>query len=510
MNKRGLALLIAIIILGSCIAFTACDKIMGGGSKLFSVSDKRVKIAASDGKDTLWILAKGKFIEAEKGKLNTSSGVNVLQNAAGDKAAISVVLNNDSTKLLYFDGEKVSEIATAKEDSYFYDAVISADGNGVAYSLWDNDKEELSLYLFDGKKVEKIAKNAHIMAISPNGKTVCYKKYSKDGDSYSEDFRGCFYTGGEEYSLGNYSTPFAIADNAKYVYFEREASDGSTVIYVQKKDNEDSRQKIMNISDGFNSCAFNCDCSQAIYTVSDRGTYIVKDGAEPQKLTSKECYPLAPDNTEYAYYDKSFEGAGYYNICTSGISDFTSDKLVWTTMSGGYVTGIFKITKDGTETLVSGEDMYHVMLAEDLHTVIYVKDGTLWAIDSSAKDPEPVKILNVTEVYKWEVPNDGYTVYYVDEFYDFYAKKGSEKATKIMEANDEAAQSIRTFKGDLYLIYEGELYTSSGGKAVKLEGAGKDLDYMMVIGSSLLVQNKSGEYITTADGKTFSKFDGSK
>ena len=406
---------------------------------------------------------------------------------------------------MYYDGTKVTDIATAKGDSEFVDAVISADGSGVAYSLWNADTGETSVYLFSGKEAEKIAKDAEVTAISPNGKTVCYKKYSKDGDTYSNNYRGCFYTGGAEYVIGNFCTPFAVADGAKYVYFYREATDDSSVMYVQKKDNEDTRQKILSSDEGYNSLALNRDCTQLIYSVENRGTYLVKDGAEPQKLTSKECFPITPDNCTYAYNDKTYSAAGSNGIVTAGVKDFASDKLLWMTTQGGYVTGIFKITEDGTEAVITGSELYRVILANDFHTVYYATDAKLWSIDTDAADPEPVKLLDISEVYNWEISADSGTVYYVDQFYDFYAKKGSAKAVKIIEGNDDAAHSIRCFRGNLYLIYEGELYTSDGGKAVKIKEAGNELTDMYVYDSSLLIQNKSGDYITSVDGKKFNK-----
>ncbi|MBO7397551.1 MAG: zinc ribbon domain-containing protein [Clostridia bacterium] len=503
--KKGKKVLIAVIVavlavalLAGAIALIASliGKKSGGN---FTVSDKKTYMLGADG-DTLWIFNSGKLTEAVKGELYSSSDYKVAFDAAKEKAAVLVTLKGGTYKLLYFDGKNVTEVASADDDVFDDEILISSNGEGIAYTFYDENNDP-HVYWFNGKKAEKIAEYAYATAISPDGKTVCYRKYSKVDGSYTSDYRGCYYTGGKEYVIGTNCTAFGVADGAKFVYFFREADDGSYIVYVQKKDNEDTRVKVGTSDDYVDGCAFNSDYTQAFYQIENKGTYLVKNGEEPVKLTSKAISPLLTNNTVYTSDDKA--DMDYMSI---GIKDFEDPNLLWEILDGGYTTRIMKLTSSGTETVISGDELYHVVLCDDFRTVIYAKDGKLLSFDTGAKNPEPVELLDLSEYSDWNTTNDGRVVFYADSFNDIYAKKGTGKAVKVFEGNEKVNSSVVFFQNKLFFVYENELYVSDGGKAEKVSGAGNEVKSLMTYGSTFFLQNEEGDLFCSGDGKTFTKF----
>ena len=506
-KKGGKKILIAVIaavlalaLVGGVIALIASlagGKMRGGN---FSLADESAAFFVGENNDTLCIVNSDcKLIEVEKGRLKDSSSYLYKTDASGKKAVIAVALKDGKYKLLYFDGNGVSDIVST--DQYvFGDLIIASGGNGVAYTLHDVEKNETGAYLFDGKKTEKIASDAEITAISPDGKTVCYRKLAKEDGSYTGDYRGVYYTGGDEHDIGSGCSIFAVANGAKFIYFWRESNSGDYTVYVQKKDNEDSRVKVLTSDDTVNACVFNRDYSQAVYQVEDKGTFLVKNGSDPVKLTSKECSPLIPDGTAFSYSDKT--DVEYFTV---GVDDFEDKNLCWTSFDHGYTTRIMKLTADGTETIVSGDELYHVVLRNDGRTVLYAKDGRLMSVDTGAKDPEPVELLDITGVANWDTTLDGEVIFYTDDFNDLYAIKGSGKAVKVKELDSDAVHTLQFFKSRVYFIFEKELYSSDGGKATKITSAGTGIEYIAVKGSVLLCQNSDYEIFCSSDGKNFTK-----
>ncbi|MDR0946870.1 MAG: zinc-ribbon domain-containing protein [Ruminococcus sp.] len=399
-----------------------------------------------------------------------------------DRSAVAVIISeeedyysSDGSDTIYiFDGELTKVPGDIQSVST---VTISDSGKGLTYFKPNYDDDTTELYLWSNGKTERIATGEyfyHTAAISPDGKTVAYAE-TEDGET-----AGYYYTKGERIKIGKEIIPVAVSDNAKYIYYDRNDS-----LYVQKGNNEDSRQKL---SENVYSFFLNKDYSQIFFHNSNRA-YISNKGGEKITVADFISELILPVNT--AVKEKS-------SYKTVGVDTFAGtffNEIGDTVM---YITKKF----EGQETAIDYYG-YSVKLSTDEKTLIFENFDGLAKIDGTNPKAREKQIIKSDEISEVWINDNGSQIYF--ENYDdeiLFSKNGS-KPKYVGEFVDEAI----VFKNKLYYISDGEFFVSGGKKASRITGFDDDEFYSLeTLGSYMLVETElDGDYYTfyTTDGKKY-------
>lgn len=378
----------------------------------------------------------------------------------GTKAA--VLINGDGTTganpggyVLYYVGGNVREIA-----KNVCAARISANGGSIVYvKNFDSASNTAELYIYSGGKSRLItsdysaALNMGRFAISPDGKTVAYT-LSAAGAAY--------YWDGRQHALGTGMDPFAIADGAKYVYYQDD--DGS--VYVQKGADAGSKEKLIDVSDLRNSSAassdffFNRDLSQILY-LSGATTYISLNGGPGEPLTGAVSDMLLPPGTAEVSVNFSI----YVSPAVIGCADFAD--MFYITDTGN----IIRIGKDYTPATVA-RNTVSPEIANDGATIVYLKGDSIYRVNGLKSDPAEVEPFN-GDLREFFLTSGGNAVFFMDSGGGLYYQKFGGKPN--MAASD--CYCINgLFKGNrlYYTTGDKELYWTTGGKGRAAGGFGGD------------------------------------
>jgi hypothetical protein len=383
-------------------------------------------------------------------------------------------LSSSSSK---FDGYSlyyVSDKATLISDGV-YSVKLSASGKGVAYvkELDSNDREG-ELHLWRGGKTERISDSIYIeysYCISPDGKTAAFVTGSSD------DYEGVYYNGSIN-KLGDSIEPFAIADKAKYVYYEKNSS---SYVMITK---DGSKLKLADLSSYF----FNKDLSQILYSDSDSGkTYAVLKGEEKKSLSGSIYAFIAPNNTQY------------YNH-VYGIKSFANTLYV---SDGGDIIRID--SKFETSSVAKKISESYIYLASDGKTLIYRKNDDIYKVNALKKEPSPEKLVN-GDVIMFLAVNKGSAVYFANNENELYYQKGKGEPELIGDDIDLSSSYayysyISVFKDKtLYYISDGELYSSTGKKGKVISSFDDDVELVGGGSFTIWARTEDSAY-SSSDGK---------
>ncbi len=364
----------------------------------------------------------------------------------------------DSDKNLYtVDAKGFNKIAEEVE-SY----LVSFDGKTIAYM-----DEENALYLFTGGKDKKVAEDIYALsAISPDGKAVAYTKQS------NENIRGYYYDG-KEHELGKNMTPVALSAKGTYVYYTNQ----NGVLYVQKGENSDDRQKIV---DGITNIFFNEDGTQVVANDGSK-TYFSEKGGERTDVSKNGLRLLVPSRT--------MRSGTFYGISS------LKDKLYYTYSSGeGYT--VYKLSSKLELSSAIARNVMSLTLQEDGKYMSYLKNNKLYLMNVTEKEPEG-KVLAI-DVESYISSNDGKLFLYEDEEGETYSVNRNGKAQKVIgESVDEWAAVSNGF---VYIL-DDEAYFTTGNKGSKITGFSDDVSDMSGYRDYVLLHCDDDTVFMLKDGK---------
>jgi hypothetical protein len=359
-------------------------------------------------------------------------------------------------------------------------AVISYSGGGLAY-IKDVDDGFGSLCLYSGGKNETITSDINNdsdeYVISPDGRVVAYSITDEDGETVG------YYYDGKQRELDDGVTPIAVADGAKYVYYNR-----NDTLYVQRGDNADSRESL---GSGAIARAFNKDLSQCLYVRSERA-YISRHGAKGTDLAGILRFPqmLLPDGIMRIgniIGVSSFADTYYQDY------DFTDS---------GYSERVRHINRNFEDDGIIVRNALQTSLASDGKTITYLRNDAVYKIDGSKANAEAVELVeeNVTRLF---ATDKGNAVFFVNEDDEVYFQKGTGKPVQVGDYGSD----FSLFNGNtLFYVSDDELYVTSGEKAKRIGSF--DGDVLAVTASFFQVRVESSDgaesftYLST-DGKSF-------
>lgn len=459
---------IFLILIGAISALSS-----GGKDDYIQPAKKAILNVAAEDKDEYYVY----YMNGKKEALDVEDLSNVV---ISQDMSVACLVNKDGEMTVIRNG-KVKE-ADVDEAKYVQ---VSLYGDTIAFLTdVETDKKNyetfgtLNLYYTKSGKVKEIAEDVLVdsVVLSPNGETVAFVS---DYDA-SDDFKGYYSVKGKEpVEVGKEQQVFAIADDAKYIYYidvDR--------IYAKKKkkDGEKLASDMKEVR-----VLFNADMSEMIYVNSDTSylfddddevdskSYISVKAGEKEKISNERVYSVVlPSNACTDYYEvygakcdvtvhmtgvETFEeqlfsitgGVGYLNKknemkeVVSGVSDLAlaedGESFVYASSSGD----IYRVTKfdKGGEEKKIGDDVEaeEIYAAGDLDYVYYInKDDELCCI----KGKKDKKLAD--DVTSAAISEDGTMIYFVIEKEELcYAKKNGKK--KEIRTEDEQGISVENVLG---------------------------------------------------------------
>jgi len=414
-----------------------------GGSKSNFTQKQTIVRYSVDGQDT--VVMNGQKFDVEEDLWGLSESL--------DSSAIAVMTYDESseTRALWYLNGKDQPVKVADDIGNF---VISDDGNKIAYITdVDEDFEYGTLRLFDGSKSEIIDHDVYAgyFHLSPDGNSIVYLKdleemnaYVKNGSKSPE-------------KLGDYVFPFAVSNNAKYIYYMELDEDNEEIghLYVQK--GKDQTRLRSNVSVEDLTLLFNQDYSQVLISEDGR-SYLSNDAKESIPVTRSELIFTVDEVAsrswglpEYEWWKDSFR--------VFAVSDLTSP--LFHNDSGDIVS----IDRSGnSETLVS--EAWDAYVTADHNKVVYI-DERERLIRRSLKNPgEEAEIIS-RDVMTFLTTDDAKVIYYLDYNNDLYVVKGSSEPKLLMMDVDYPIDLTPDGKQVIFMSdyrYEGgNLYFSKNG-----------------------------------------------
>ena len=452
LNPKLIAIAAAALVL-IILLITFIPKIFSGGS-----STTRSDYVQAGPVDEEW-QGFGK-----SGKIVKLDNENSIQDGAMSADGTKLIMLDNEKVLYLFDGSKFTKIA--EEVKSF---LLSFDGKSIAYI-----DEEDALYLYTGSKAKQIAEDVKsLRAISPDGKAVAYTKV-KDSD---DTVRGYYYDG-KEHDLGKNITPYALSAKGTYVYYKKDS-----VLYVQKGEDSDNRQKI---GDSVSYTILNADGTQILANVkTDDGTrtYFSVKGGERKEITKQALKILLPN---MSVNDGTF----------AGVKDL-KNQLYYTYSSGdGY--GVYKVNSK-LEAASCVKNAKNLVLQEDGKTITYLKNDKLYLMNTSSSDPEG-KVL-ASDVTKYISSLNGKLFLYENEEKETFSVNTSGKSQKVI--GESVTRWTAIGSGFLYILDE-ELYFTTGSKGSKVSGISDEVQNLSGYRDYALIQVEDVVYFTK-DGKKVTK-----
>ena len=414
----------------------------------------------------------GEPITNEEGKKEYCS-YSVTSSMDGKITAVWVYDTNNIGTLYVINGKKLQKVA---EDVTGYE--ISLSGKGIAYTV-ENEKDEnetettytLNLYTVGNKKTTKISKKVATdkgYELAPNGKSVAYYE-AKTSDEGAVEYSLYYSNGKNSTKITSKETQLlGLSNKGKQIYVirtDRTESDKGTEINrsVYCFNNKGEGDKVYKI-DNTTSYYFNEAHTQVMF-YNEGKTYIATKNKEAQRASSKQLTMITPGNAA------SFEN-------TYPVSDLYNHMYV--------DTEVETITKNGTEINVYSYDVWMIKKNADKNQKLVNNASTRPRLDYSADylyyldDSEDLYCAKVShgesagdkstkiaeEVDSYQLSPDRKYVYFVsdDTLYSVNGKKGGKTTTV---CNDDVSSYKISTDGVLYYITEGELYATSNGKKGK-------------------------------------------
>jgi hypothetical protein len=429
-------------------------------------------------KGSIFIMQDGdNIIVQPHGKNKTTiDGFLVTQQRNFDGTKAIMLVNNASDVFgggnsLYLIGDRVTFIAND-----VYSARFSYSGDGIAY-VRDviGMIGELCLYR-DGRtniiENEFTAYGSYV--ISPDGKIISYALIEEGNmTAYLHD--------GRRKELGRDITPLAVANNARYVYFNRNAT-----LFVQRSDNSDTRE---NLGSGSYINAFNKDLSQAVYTREGR-SFISRNGERGSALSGLVISFLLPRGT-------------INNSMIIGISSFADTFYLDSENNVRRINNKFEVSGNVARGVTDAH------LASDGKTVTYQRNDRISRINGSAENADPVDLVR-EDAMSFIATEDGKAVYFVTTDRELFYQRGTGRAVAVgdyLTGNTFYGGFFSLYKGNtLFYVSDGELFVSNGGRGTVVRGFEGDVFGVSAGIFNVIVQSSDAmdrfTYRST-DGKRF-------
>lgn len=375
------------------------------------------------------------------------------------------MVDPDHFSLVVYNG---TDILEATEDVSFFR--VSDDGSKVIYLVNDDtDNYSATLYSYDvsSRKIEKLAEGvfpAIKPVISPDGKSICYFTSADNGYSGSA-MAYVIKDGGDAEELGEDIFPFAVSDNAEYIYYMK--NDGDLNLFVLKNGNE---VKISMLKYEY-TFYFNKDYSELLFT-SGGETYMSIDGAEAEKISSNSLVSIVPPNQTNIAFD--FNGLFGQRIDVASLKDHVVTMTSDTGFVVAYMNSSYKISE--IASIETEEQKFYtlflhkycdgVQVSGDNQSLYFVNENGDLLLYSNYRDPkvEPVRIAeNVDSLY---LSFDESLVYFIanTEGKDLGIFVGTlyvmdNKAGAVPKEIDQDVFRVRTSSyGDVYYVFEEHVY----------------------------------------------------
>lgn len=458
----GIVAVILLVLVISIVVALIPDKFGTPGS------NSVVWHANDDGNYTFVFNGSKKAVELDE----KASEINV--DASYDsKYCVAVVYREDGKELFVVNSKKAESVAEEVTDY-----TIAEFENKFAY-ISDGD-----LYygdLSNPKKAKKIDSDViEISAISPDGSAFAY--VVKDGDS-SETYVCDDGKKGEKFEKEE-ADIFAIANKAKYVYYENESKS-----YVS---NGKDKSKL---ADGdVDSWVINRDGSQMLYSAESDGkntTFFVNQGKEKIKLKS-------------GYLGGVLTPEGAYGIDYDAINVSSFEKCAINMDSNVY---LLKNKKGDVEKISDLSDAVDGILLSDAKTCIFVTDdGDLKACDITKPNKNATEYDLGKDITNVWVSSDGKHIYVEDRYDRLYYVNSKKKMTGI----DSDVSDVEVMdNGKVYYISDETLYTANkkASSAKKVEGAGDAMYLEYIREADDLFVVTEGKFMSVSGKKATRIFD---
>jgi hypothetical protein len=375
--------------------------------------------------------------------------------------------------------------------------VLAGSGSAIAYCKNHNPNRAApeataELWLYSGGKSKMLANKfsalqGHDCAISPDGNTVAYTAHDGKKDIG-------FVWRGKASKLGEDVYPFAVSNDAKFVYFYY-TDTGDRYAYVQSGTNSDSRVKL---GKDISSIHANKDFSQIIFVSGASSSYMSRNGGKAEPISGTFEYFILPDNV-------TSQRLWMHAVAVYGISDFSE------TYYRSFDDSLIYIDGDYKAYTVESDISTAVCLSVDGKSLTYLKVGIIYKMDGKSA-ATGAEIIVDGGVKAFAATSDGNAVFYTNDS-GIYYKKGSGEPYTISTVNSDISEGLLygMFKGRTYFyVRDSKLYSSTGGKGAPVSGIDGNVQFFIAppqfSKSSLLVSVTDGNdtlaYYST-DGTTF-------
>lgn len=360
---------------------------------------------------------------------------------------------DDESYLYVVNGKKIAKVSGSEGVD---DVALSVTGDGLAYTVVEDEKETLYLYKVSSKKSTKIAEADSVLGsygitnvqIAPDGKSVIYT-VNKVSEEEMSTTSTSYFSNGKEVKLGTDLTLYGLSNGGKYIYASAQKDD-VTVLY--KYNNKGEKTKI---DEDASEIRFNLDHTQVLY-YADNTTYISVNGKEGVKFFKDGVELLTPDDV--------LNGS-----TTAPVKSFYNQYYVSS-------TSVYLVKKnyDKSVKLVS-KASGSFTLSDDAAYLYYIKDGELEMVKTSWGDNAPDKAVTISDDCDYYVVTSNCKrVYYMDDD-ELHSVNGRTGKSDKTVAEDVESYPTLSRKDIVYYIVDGDLYACSNGK--KGERVVSDVDY---------------------------------
>lgn len=433
----------------------------------------------SQGGENVIVIPHGKSKIEIEGYLSTST-----RNLDGTVAVALIAEDYYSSEggTLYLISDQPREVASNVETFW-----IASSGNALVYICeTDYDEGIAELWHYANGTRTKITSEFSFYegkcSISPDGKTVTYVDY--DGSNYI----GFVWSNGKSTELGKGIAPIAVADGARYIYYYRNDS-----LYVQQGISGDEREKL---GDNVYTLYANTDLSQVVYNY-DSKSYISIDGGKRESLSSSTISRFILPSGTASYYSST--------IVQYGITDFRDMFYVNNDNAIIHIDGKYE-----TSSVVKNIDSAYqnVYLADDARTLFYLKNGSIYKVRGDSTKDDATELVD-SDVVAFIATASGDAVYYIDEAYDIYCQKGTNKSTLVTSdfPYSYTGEGYGLYNGNTFFyVADGGLYSSTGERGKLVTGLTGEIQYATASYLSIFVSSDNdGEILhyRSVDGTNF-------
>lgn len=422
-----------------------------------------------------------------------------------NRVSIFHAINNAQNTYYLLDGKDFSE---PENSDKWTSVALSASGNKIAYTVFDEEKVEATLYLYDiqNKTAAPIDTGVNIsgLELSPDGESLTYIVWELRSDSIvsssvSVGWAAYFFDGKKSVKLGENIRPIALSNGGKYIYV---TTQDKTVVLI---DNRGRRIREFGEITG-SRIYFNADFTQMLY-IDNGMTYISADGGEGVPFFKDgEAQLILPENTKMSDHDTDT----YFEICPV-YSFYDLYYSVYNSYDDYFE--IYQIGRDPDKAVLLADEIvysYAIQISEDGERIYYPDRyhnlnmiQTKWGADA------PDKALTLAERIlpgaEFVVSADGSRVYYLNIYRKLCSVTGDGEERKEIISN---VYKFALGKGDILFINideNGDLCYCSDGSSVLRVNQIRYGAYFRRIGYLGYCYIQSGDELYCTDGSASPK-----